>query len=82
MESDYGSITAQTMTGASCKAQAVLPNGSRVGGLRNPQVADANGTVAWIYPQPLTQTGPGTSIVTCTYKLLSATAYGSFDVGS
>jgi hypothetical protein len=80
--SDYGFITAVTVRTATCKARAILPNGLDARGLHNPQVADADGKVAWFYPTPLTDNGTEIHVVTCTYRGLSGTVYGYVDLGS
>jgi hypothetical protein len=82
LQSDYGAISARTEPGATCDARAVLPNGNDAGGIQNPQTADANGNVRWVYPQPPTQTGNGNSIVSCTNRGLSGTAEARFLVGA
>ena len=78
--SDYGSIDAQTLAGATCNARAILPNGKDAPGLRNPETADAGGNVAWIYPQGPTETGNGTHVVSCTHNGLSGNTWTYIDI--
>ncbi|HKW71751.1 MAG TPA: hypothetical protein VJQ08_02865 [Candidatus Dormibacteraeota bacterium] len=81
--SDYGFISAQTVTGAVCSARAQLPNGDDAPGVHNPQVARAgDGMVQWVYPQPPTDEGTGLHTVTCTLNGLSGTTWSNFEVGN
>lgn len=79
---DWGDITVQTEPGATCNAKVLLPDGQYAGGLRNPKVADATGTIAWTYPQVPTQSGTGTAIVSCTRRGLSGTTWSYFPVNT
>ncbi|HKW71752.1 MAG TPA: hypothetical protein VJQ08_02870 [Candidatus Dormibacteraeota bacterium] len=82
LQSEYGSLSAQTEAGASCSATAQLPNGQAAGGVRNPQTADASGMVYWTYPQPSTAEGTGTHTVRCSRDGLSASNWAYFQIGA
>ena len=72
--SRYGLVSATTLAGASCNAQARLPSGniSKAAGLTATAIALANGAVSWTYGTT-TQTNPGTGIHTVTCTLGGAT---------
>lgn len=80
--SDYGALSAQTDPGASCTARVFLPNGQQLSGLRNPQIADGNGTVSWTYTQTPTDPGTGDNVVNCSNGHLSGRAEFPFQVGA
>ena len=82
VQSDYGALSAQTDAGASCSARVYLPNGHQMTGLRNPQTADANGTVSWTYAQSPTDPGTGDHVVDCSNGHLSGKAEWPFQVGA
>ena len=81
--SRYGLVSATTLAGASCAAQARLPSGSlsKAAGLSPTQVALGNGAVSWSYGTT-TQTNPGTGThtVTCTLGGVTQKATASFSV--
>jgi len=81
--SRYGLVSATTLAGASCSAQARLPSGniSKATGLSFTQVALGDGSVSWTYGTT-TQTNPGTGThtVTCTLGLVTRNASASFSV--
>jgi hypothetical protein len=70
-------VLAGTSSGASCVLSGTYSDGSPVAGIRNPQVADADGAVQWSYPQlanpPGVPGGAGVHKVTCTLNGLTAT---------
>ena len=81
--SRYGLVSATTLTGASCSAQARLPSGniSKAAGLTPTVVALGNGAVSWTYGTT-TQTNPGTGThtVTCTLGGVTQRASAAFSV--
>lgn len=81
-QSDYGAIGIQTQSGAVCNASGTRPDGSAIGGIRNPQVAADNGSAQWVYPQTATPTGTGAHHVSCSWRGQSTSFSASFDVGS
>lgn len=81
-QSDYGAIGIFTQPGAVCSANGVRPDGSGIGGIRNPQVANAQGAASWIYPQTPTATGIGSHTVSCSWNGQSASTSAPFEVGS
>lgn len=82
VQSDYGALSAQTESGASCSARVYLPNGNQLGGIHNPQTADGNGMVAWTYKQSPTDPGTGDHVVDCSNGHLSGKAEFPFQVGA
>lgn len=79
---DYGFVSAQTDTGASCNARAILPNGKDAPGIHNPQIAKSDRIVQWVYPQPPTDEGIGLHVVSCSLHGLNGSARMNFEVGS
>ena len=81
--SRYGLVSATTLAGANCSAQARVPSGniSKATGLSSTQVALANGSVSWTYGT-ITQTNPGTGThtVTCTLGVVTRNASATFSV--
>jgi len=81
--SRYGLVSATTLAGASCNAQARLPSGniSKAAGLTPTAIALANGAVSWTYGTT-TQTNPGTGThtVTCTLGGITRNATAPFSV--
>ena len=81
--SRYGLVSATTLAGASCSAQARLPSGniSKATGLSFTQVALGDGSVSWTYGTT-TQTNPGTGThtVTCTLGGVTQKATAPFSV--
>jgi hypothetical protein len=53
-----------------------------VSGLRNPQTADGNGIVSWMYAQTPTDPGTGDHVVDCSNGHLSGKAEWPFQVGA
>lgn len=76
----YGSIRARTLSGATCNARAILPDGTDAPGLRNPQVADQQGIVNWSYVQLPTDEGRGIHEVACSLNGLDGMAVMYFSV--
>lgn len=77
--SDWGSVAAVSLSGATCTARARYANGnySTAQGITATKVADASGSVAWTYTQTTTTTkGTGTHFVTCALssQIVSASA--------
>ena len=81
-QSDYGAIAIQTQPGAACNASGTRPDGSAIGGIRNPQVAADNGSAQWVYPQTATSTGTGQHNVSCSWQGQSTSFSASFGVGN
>ena len=81
--SRYGLVSATTLAGASCNAQARLPSGniSKAAGLTLTVLALGNGAVSWTYGTT-TQTNPGTGThtVTCTLGGVTRNATAPFSV--
>ena len=81
--SRYGLVSATTLAGASCNAQARLPSGniSKAAGLTPTVLALGNGAVSWTYGTT-TQTNPGTGThtVTCTLGGVTRNATAPFSV--
>ena len=81
--SRYGFVSATTLAGASCAAQARLPSGniSQAQGLTPTKIALATGAVSWTY-NTTTQTTPGTGThtVTCTLGGVTRNASAPFSV--
>ena len=81
-QSDYGAITIQTQPGAVCSASGSRPDGSAIGGIRNPQVAGSSGAAQWAYPQTATAPGTGQHNVSCSWNGQSTSFSAPFEVGS
>ena len=81
-QSDYGAIGIQTQPGAACNAGGQRPDGSPIGGLRNPQVAGPDGSISWSYPQTATATGTGQHNVACSWNGQSTITSAAFQVGA
>jgi hypothetical protein len=81
--SRYGFVSATTLAGASCNAQARLPSGniSQAQGLVPTKIAVGSGVVSWTY-NTSTQTNPGTGThtVTCTLGGVTQKASAPFSV--
>lgn len=81
--SQYGTLGAITLTGASCTARARLPSGSfsEAAGIQTTQIADGQGAVNWSYgTSTRTTPGTGTHTVTCTYQGQTQSASATFTV--
>lgn len=81
--SRYGLISATTLAGASCGAQARLPSGniSQAQGLAPTKIAIASGAVSWSYTTTTrTNAGTGTHTVTCTLGGITRNASAAFSV--
>ena len=83
MASRYGFVSASTLAGASCNAQARLPSGSisSAQGLIPTKTADASGAVSWTYgTSSTTKPGTGTHTVTCMLGAITRSANAPFSV--
>jgi hypothetical protein len=81
--SSYGLVSATTIPGSSCTAQAKLPSGrtSTAAGLLATVVAGSDGAVSWSYRTvSTTEKGTGTHTVTCTLSGVTASASAPFTV--
>ena len=79
----YGNVRAETEPGATCTLRVTLPDGTDAGWVRNnPQHANADGVVAWVYSQLPTDEGTGVHTVSCSLNGLAGTAWIYFEVGS
>ena len=81
--SRYGFVSATTLAGASCNAQARLPSGSisQATGLTSTQIATVGGAVSWSYgTTSRTTPGTGTHIVTCMLGTVTRNASAPFTV--
>ncbi len=79
--SDWGSLAAVTLSGATCTARARYANGnfSIAQGITATKVADAGGAVSWTYTRTATTTkGTGTHFVTCQLSGQTASASATF----
>ncbi len=81
-QSDYGAIGIFTQPSAVCSASGVRPDGSAIGGIQNPQTANAQGAASWLYPQTATATGTGSHAVSCSWNGQSTSTSAPFDVGT
>ncbi len=81
--SRYGLVSASTLAGASCNAQAKLPSGSMSSaqGLIPTKIAIGSGAVSWSYTTvSRTTPGTGTHTVTCTFGGITRNATAPFTV--
>jgi hypothetical protein len=81
--SRYGFVSATTLAGASCNAQARLPSGriSQATGLTATQLATVAGAVSWSYGTTTgTNPGTGTHTVTCVLGGVTRSASAPFTV--
>jgi micrococcal nuclease len=81
--SRYGLVSATTLAGATCTAQATLPSGrvSTDQDLKVTKTASASGVVSWNYgASSSTNPGAGTHIVTCTLGGVTRSASAPFTV--
>lgn len=81
--SRYGYVSASTLPGASCNAQARLPSGtiSSDQDLKATKIAGASGAVIWDYGvNSQTKAGTGTHTVTCTLNGATRSASAAFTV--
>jgi hypothetical protein len=81
--SRYRSVSAATLAGSSCSAQARLPTGSTstAQGFTRTKTADASGPVSWTYrTSPTTKPGTGTHTATCTLNGITRKASAAFSV--
>lgn len=81
--STYGNLSATTLPGASCTAQAKLPSGriSTAAGLQVTVTAGPDGAVSWSYRTVSTTTpGTGTHTVTCILNGATVGASAPFTV--
>jgi micrococcal nuclease len=81
--SRYGFVSAGTLAGASCTAQAVLPSGrvSTDQDLMVTRTASASGVVTWNYGvSSATNAGTGTHTITCTLAGVTRSASAAFTV--
>jgi len=79
--SDWGSLSAVTLSGATCTARARYANGnfSTAQGITATKVADAGGAVSWTYTRTASTTkGYGTHFVTCVLSGQTANATATF----